>query len=411
MAKRPLGLGKKSKQKRQKAEGSAEGNKETTPLDQIHVEVEGGGDPEDSVVQLKALWKSYLQSEREDERMLNGIVHECDRLLRNQEEEGLELGEEFHSIYALALSELAVFRTEDKGREGRESVGEFFDAAAERVDLGLQYFPASDMLALAKAKVIFQRIPLQYISQLTPNSTGSVDVDLQLLLEEGKASFRVVPHDPLAVSEPLDIFSDLLEIIANFGREEEIDEGLDSDAEDEPEEVELPEAHPLYRLREHLPEHAEWLQQQLLALFNVLEKPNAEEEESEATKFYRKIANKLGQSYLDAAAEPSIIFTTLTYEKEDPSADDEKKAQEAQRIAQGLTERAIEFFKEAESAEDPQTWVDTAEVLISLGNLQENESDKQEMLYKQAEEKMVKANKATNGKYKHILDTLLDTKA
>ncbi|AEY99121.1 FAGR299Wp [Eremothecium gossypii FDAG1] len=410
MTKRPLGLGKKNKQKRHKPDEGADGKKESTPLDQIHVEVEGGGDPEDSVVQLKALWRNYLQSEREDERVLNGIVHECDRLLRNREQEGIELGEDFHSIYALALSELAIFRTEEKGQAGRESVGEFFDAAAERVDMGLQHFPASDVLALAKAKIIFQRIPLQYVSQLSPNNSEGADVGLQQLLEEGKSSFRVVAQDPLAVSEPLDIFSDLLEIIANFGREDEIDEGLDSDAEDEPEEVELPESHPLYELRQHLPEHAEWLQQQLLALFKVLEKPNAEEEESEATKFYRKIANKLGQSYLDAAAEPSIVFTTLTYETEDPSAEDEQKAQEAQRVAQGLTERAIEFFKEAESADDPQTWVDTAEVFISLGNLQENESETQEMLYKQAEEKMVRANKATNGKYKHILDTLLDSK-
>ena len=45
---------------------------------------------------------------------LNGIIHECDRLLRENDSENKQpLPAVFHAIYAIALAELSKFHTEE----------------------------------------------------------------------------------------------------------------------------------------------------------------------------------------------------------------------------------------------------------------------------------------------------------
>ena len=64
-------------------------------------------------------------------------------------------------------------------------------------------------------------------------------------------------------------------------------------------------------------------------------------------------------------------------------------------------------MKQAQDEQEPETWVNVAEAMISLGNTYEIDSKEQEETYKEAEAILVKANNATNGKYEDILENLM----
>ena len=66
------------------------------------------------------LHQTYLQSERDNELLVNGIIHECDRLLRSNEDGKEELPAIFHSIYATALAELSKFVEEEEEEEKKK---------------------------------------------------------------------------------------------------------------------------------------------------------------------------------------------------------------------------------------------------------------------------------------------------
>ena len=243
MAKRPLGLGKQSREKKRKVESvekkSDEPSRESTPVrSQMSVELDDDADLDDELAQLKGLWSKYFHSDRDDEYVLNGIVHECDRLLRLSEEDKeikKTLNDIFHGIYALALSELTIFKAGDEEateEKRKKDVSSFFESAIERVELGLSHFPESQFLKLVLAKIIFQRIPLEYISNLHLKSKDK-KLDLVGQLEHGKKHFSIYENDTEFTFEILQMVNDLLDIVENFGREQSIQEGIDSDNEEE----------------------------------------------------------------------------------------------------------------------------------------------------------------------------------
>ncbi|SCU85442.1 LAFA_0D15676g1_1 [Lachancea sp. 'fantastica'] len=431
MAKRTLGVGKQNKglKKQKKSEAgtgaAASPTPETTPAaNQITVEVEENVDPENELVQLRGLWDTYFNSDRSDELVLNGIVHECDRILReaNKSDKNDEnaasstLTDEFYAIFALALSELTIFKAgeeeeeEDdddkddaKAKKTEKAVSDFFDAALERCVSRLEKVPESPLLLLVKAKIALQRIPLQYISKLTVTDKNASKLKLHEMLEQAKQDFKADVNYPELVLEVLQQFDDLLDIVENFGHEDDIDEGLDSDAEDELEEVKLSSKHPLYQIREELPENYAFLREQLKSLLKLVPQSKG--------KLYRSISRKLGQLHLTAAEKPSQVFLHLTYENDEDEKDiDGLTAPVAQTEALGFVTDAVKYLEQASEDDEPQTWVDVAEALTDAGNLHDAESKEQEECYAKAEKLLRKANTATHGKYQDILENLLASK-
>ena len=148
----------------------------------------------------------------------------------------------------MALSELTIFKAGDEEatqEKRREDVSSFFDSAIERVELGLSRFPDSQFLKLILSKIIFQRIPLEHISTLDSKSKDG-KLNLVEQFERGKEHFSVYENDTELTYEILQMMNDLLDIIENFGREQSIQEGIDSDNEEEEEliDIELEPEHP-----------------------------------------------------------------------------------------------------------------------------------------------------------------------
>ncbi|SCU92933.1 LAMI_0E12618g1_1 [Lachancea mirantina] len=413
MAKRSLGLGKQRKEAKKRKTGtqlSPEGTPVPgmSPANQLEIELEDGIDPDDELAQLQGLWKTYFQSDRDDELVLNGIVHECDRMLRaaNQQdksETSLTVNDEFYAIYALALSELTIFKAgqDDSAKE----VSGFFDAALEMCEKGLEEFPDSRALRLARAKILLQRIPLEYISDLDVTSEQADKLKLHELVERAQTDFQLLESDPELSFEILQLFDDLVDIVENYGHEKDIEEGLDSDDEDELEIVDLSTKHPLYLVRENLSAHHEWLRNQLANLASQLEK----REKSLKSTLFHPVSRRLGQLYLKAAEKPSQVFLTLAYDNDDDNLTevDGLDMTDAQKTAIEFTSKGVNHLENAKKEDDPQTWVDVAEAIIDLGNLYDAESADQEECYKKAEGILRKANKATHGKFQNVLDNLV----
>lgn len=394
---RPMGLAKSRKQQK------ITPNKDSKP--QLTFEVADNEDPEDNIVQLKTLWNSYLQSNRESDAFLNGIVNECDTLLSNNKDK-LSNDMEFLSIFALALSELTVFHN--------DKVDEFFENATDILKLAKD--EENTLIKLVFAKVIFQRIPLQFISKLKIEST-KCPIDLNNYLKQGEDKFNIVNDGDLKtqqlISEILQSANDLFDIIENFGSNKNLSEGLDSDDDEEEENlnIELSSKHPLYQIKNNINYHFKWLLEQFLNFFKLLNK-DSQDDENPANELYYSVAKAIGELYLKESENFSRIFLSLRYGENDDDEDielteeEENECKHNQQLAQENVELAIKFFKLAKDPNNPATWAQLAESIIDLGNLQDNESTEQENLYHEAEDILKKANIASNNKYRYILDNL-----
>lgn len=410
MAKRHLGLGKAAKAKKQKVEPEAS---ETS--NELTVELNEETDADDELAQLKALWKTYRESEKENKLVVNGIIHECDRLLRNagEGEKVQELPDYFHLVYALALAELANHHVDDKSK-----VKEFYDAALERVDVGLEKYPESIESKFAKSKLLVNQIPLQYISELEIESkVGKKFPDLSTFLDEALETYEAaetISNETNAYEmfneetlEILQAVDDLLDIVDNFGRD--ISEGDNED--DEP--VDLLKTHPVYGIRETDKYNQWWRDHSIVFLSGVdkgIEKAGDEiSEDHPLASLRREVCKRIGQSYLQESEIPSGVFTALMYD-EDVRGEEELHGltgPQAQEIAQELISTALKYFEWAKDEEEPESWVRIAEAKISLGNMYEVDSAEQEECYAEAEKILNKANNVTNGKYLDVLENLL----
>ncbi|ODV57867.1 Ett1p ASCRUDRAFT_40244 [Ascoidea rubescens DSM 1968] len=473
--KRPLGIGKASKQKKKiKIQDPESTLPKTNQLDKninndenenfekieienidsnndqnqsspnnLTIELSESVDPNDEIAQLIALWKTYKYNNDSDNQLiLNGIVHECDRLLRESDlnketkKKKKALNSKFHTIYSLALY-LPVF-------ENNKIVAQFLNASLERVNLGLNYYTKSIDLTLARIEITLNKIPLQYISNLDlssrkynrdKNSQKIIKIpNFKKIIENLIQDYEYCENSIIEDDEYLknyynldhfnilNSFDDLLDIIENFGIDH-LTEGLDSDIEDENEKeikqkVKLSKKHPLYQTRESIDKYYDWLNKRILIFAqNLLKKVKLlnyksiiEIEEMNCLLLYKKVNHKIGEKYLIKAEGPSNIYTSVVYSEdgeEESELSEINKLKELQKEGIKNYKKAIKHFKKAEDEEDTQSWVDIAEAEISLGNLYDLKSKEQEKFYKRAEDILRKANKVSHGKYEHILIDLL----
>lgn len=392
MAKRTLGLGKAAKDaKKKKAEP-----KEDAPANELTVELTEEVDADDEMAQLHGLWSTYFKSDKENELVLNGIVHECDRLLRNAD--GAPLADSFHAVYALALADLALFHTED-----RSKVGEYFDAALERVQLGLEQFPLLATLLSAKARILVNRIPLQHIAHLAVDSTGAgletqLDEALQLYEQAwDHVQPALINSETFLFFEALD---DLLDMVENFGGRSDAGNDVESGDESDDEEVQIGETHPLYAIQRDNKYTQWWLH--FVAKFE--NKVDAKQQ----PELHRQVSRRVGQWHLQSAAIPASVFTKLAYEDDYEGVGElhGMTQLEAQVRAQTHLKSALAYLQLAQEDDGPALWVAVAETMILLGNVLDLDSKEQEAHYEEAEKIVRRANKVTQGKYQEILDNM-----
>lgn len=392
MAKRPLGLSKSNQAKRAR--------REETPPPQVTLELAAGEDAASPLVQLRALWRAYWTSARDTDVLLNGVLNELTT-------PPAQMSAEQRAICALALSELAVFKAGVPAEDAvpGEDVHACFERALQVLDAG-ESEDADPLESLARSKVLFQRVPLEHVSQLSVQSDeGRLQLALDAQLEGGKAAFRVDTRDlPLSL-EVLRSFDDLLDIAENFGDPRAADEGLDSEDEDEEsddeEETETPELaenHPLYPVQQRLGEHYDWLAARLA---DLAETAAAAANAAAEPQTLREIARARGELALRRAQPAVQAFLRQTYGENESKEEDEARPR---KTAAEQLEAALELLRAAQDPEDPDTWVAVAEGLIERGNVLRQGSAEQDKAYADAEALLERANVAAHGKYADVLE-------
>lgn len=446
MGKRKLGLGK-VQSKKQKVESENKDSKKNEEL--LTVELANEVNPDDPLSQLFGLWQTWKESERNNELILNGIINECDRILRNCKDNGgdeeIQVNDKFYGIYSLALCDLSKFKPE-------EEVKEWINSSLDRLEEGFSKFGDDNVrLKLIKCNIILDKIAILYIGQMNTDSKKSEFPGLSELFNEffelwedaikrceSKANYEIFNEE--WVLEILNIFDDLLDIIDKFGNN--MSEVVDSDEEDEEddgkgeragagagagageeeqelggetttsdalkvEDFQLAQDHPLYEIQKEDKYNIFW-RDNMLKYKEILA-------DDASPKIKRSVYEKLGQSYLMEAEEPIAFFNSYQYEREeDEEEEDEEEdaemkaaAEDARREGQRLVGEAIGLLRETQDEEDPKTWVNLAEALITEGNLFDLDSPEQEKAYAEAEKLLRRANNATHGHYEDILQSLV----
>ena len=446
MSKRKLGLGK-VRAKKQKLDiqekkdndaiekGEKQGEGENANEELLTVELANEVNPDDPLSQLCGLWKTWKDGERNNELILNGIINECDRILRNTVENGgkeeVKLSDNFYSIYGQAMCDISKFKPD-------EEVKDWIDNSLERIDEGFNRYGEDNIrLKFARCYILLNRIAIQYIAQMNVDSKKEEFKGLKESFEEfietwNKAVAESKRQNDFSlfkeewVLEILNIFDDLLDIVDKFGTQ--MSEVVDSDEEDEDEEEEeeekgeeeekkaaasealrtddfqISEDHPLYEIQNEDAYNVFWRDNMLR--YRDLMGADVDR------KIKKSVHEKLGQSFLMEAEEPIAFFNSFQYDMEDDGeeeVDEETRqaAENARAAAEGLVRNAVEQLRETYDEEDPKTWVNIAEALITYGNLLELEGADQEAAYAEAERLLRRANDACHGRYQDILDSLV----
>lgn len=423
MAKRPQGLNKAFKNKKKKVDDkTAVAVTETTTTDtptpdiddaddpQVAIELDEEIDIDDDLGQLNALYKSFLNSPRDNPRVLHGVIHECDSLLQKSKGEGLAA--RFHWVYGSALLDMAKFAPKKELKKKKkvktsdnnaDTADMFVSAALERISTGLEQHPSDADLLFLKAKALVNDIdetmgvcpPMSRADTAEKIAKTQVPEVIEVFTKAKSAAldskkFTSISHEQLDTLEELielsgsleslvedqEVFSDVLEATKNIYKEllDSVPEGKGKAKIDEADEAD-----------------------------NNLE-------------LIRKANRGMGRYFL-ACSEPFVAILTEQDDDEDDDEDDEAKNDDddsdeneaaATKEATKLLDKAIGHFKQAEDQEDGEFLVTVAEAMIQYGNLLESESEAQKHWYKEAVSRLRQAQRLGVGKYDEIIMDLED---
>ncbi|ODQ63361.1 hypothetical protein NADFUDRAFT_62911 [Nadsonia fulvescens var. elongata DSM 6958] len=399
--KRQLGLKKATKAKKQKTSAddatskpvntvTPEGLASEEQQDQITIELGEDIDAEDEISQLVALYDTWKKSPQESPKpLLFGVIHECDRLLRNEDAKSpLPVG--FHNIYALSLLDMAEFaeksaekvskknkkkqdKDQDVSKPKEDTSDAFIKAAIERVTLGLEKHKNSPVLLLtkAKAKVALVDDMMKFCASDARYQTAKAAVSI---LSDAVKDYETAEKTIEASSDSQ--FRDLidekqLDTVKNIL---EISEALGALEEEEEEEEE------------------------------ALDSYQSDNNNEESQAIVRMANRGLGEFYL-AKAYP--FLAAIEGDDDDEEGEEEDTAEQTTQ-AKALMEKSVEYLLKAESEADPDFYVVIAEAQISLGNLHDSDSEDQKALYSEAIARLHKAERAGVGRFDELIAELED---
>lgn len=412
--KRQLGIGKAQAAKKQRA-GTSESAKDEAPIvDTTTIELCEEADADDEQGQLLALWHTYTKLNRDSELLVNGVVHECDRLLRASKgvapgSDGTQpekpLPASFYAVYALALAELAKYHLQDVGQ-----VAQYYEMALEFCDA--EEHSEDARILFARSQILLNQIALQYVAHLDVSSVVGKDCpELSQRFDECLRLYDIgekiaMDDNRLFNSETHEILctvNDLLEIVDRFGHDDLEEEDEDEDEDDgEEDEIVLEKNHPLQAMKS-TDKYNKWWRKHTFNFYENMPKDSPD-------ALVRKVAAQLGQANLQSAQPYVEAYNALEYDddyadkQEFNGLSKEKALQKAlEHVRQGL-----DLLETAQDADDVELWVVVAEAHIALGNLYPVDSFEQESEYAKAQGLLIKANNVTNGKYQEVLDNLLD---
>lgn len=412
MAKRPLGLAKANKNKKSKTEGAKNADN-TDESRKITIEVDEEIDSDDTIGQLKALYKTYLTTkgqitnleEIEDierlgtcQKILAGIIHECDHLLRNAEqstEQSSEITPDFHNVYALALLGMAAF-AESKGKE-RDTREDFIKAAIERIDTGLVDQDDKTVWSLyftrAKAKVELANETLRQLEESEDALLDEVSSAMSSQLDDAIADYEKGEQVIFSHGMQKEYSNDQLETIEAILKIADELGAIESEMEGESLDIQK--------------KYLEWSKERWLQILDKVPtskgKAKVAEDADNLLKITERANRGIGEYYLAVAAPMLSQFENA---QDEDNEDSEPLSDKELTELKSIMGKAVESLLIAEDEEDGETLVMIAEAQISLANLYDTDSEEQKGLYSEAIIRLKKAQRLGFGSYQELISEL-----
>lgn len=207
----PKGLSLSKPKKRKVSDPDPEESTRVLDADSKTIAISGDVDEDDDIGQLVALYHTaveHLQRRKVQDAVpiINGTIHEADRILRNKPSE-IKLSYEFHAVYANALLDLSQIMDDSTANDG-EKAQNFIDAATERCNLGLESGVGEGMsqLHLTKAKCICSSAQLSLAAPKCELTDVQVKIEEAMTLVDG--AFKVSHYAPLRLNTAFEIIQD-----------------------------------------------------------------------------------------------------------------------------------------------------------------------------------------------------------
>ncbi|KAK9430545.1 negative regulator of Ofd1/Enhancer of translation termination 1 [Lipomyces doorenjongii] len=389
----PQGLAKSAKRRKV-------ANEDPLTVEQETIELPEDVDPEDELGQLYALHSGYLKSTKESPKLLYAIVHECDRQLRNSK---TVLPPKFHKVYAEALSMLSVFAKKKKSKSTPVASGEqsaassadspedFLLASIERAQIGLEAYPEAIDILLVRCETYTALVELKL-----KNSAKSKNV-------EGCVS--AIQNATKDYDAALKLLMELQQKLTEEGKKDEEDAKGDADEEITAEHL----VKVLRRISKVLETtlESDFIAERFPDLYTWNEdRWAAQLHDAPEDKFLHR---GLGEFYL-ARAYPYVATVESQFEEDNSDSEDVELDRQPSSIAleqaKQFLSKSLKHLYAAESEEDDGAFLAViAEAQISLANL-ESDEDKQNRLYAEAIQRLLKAQELGAGDFTDMINEL-----